>query len=68
MDNNFKLTTNSSPVIQCIWKERKLKPSKTMNYSLFVDILHLRQPCEPGKQCDLKHGYREVRFFEVSKT
>ncbi|XP_073239748.1 major vault protein-like [Porites lutea] len=24
----------------------------------------VKQPCEPGKQCDLKHGYREVRFFE----
>lgn len=24
----------------------------------------VKQSCEPGKQCDLKHGYREVRFFE----
>ncbi|KAJ7385524.1 hypothetical protein OS493_015096 [Desmophyllum pertusum] len=24
----------------------------------------VKQPCEPGKQCDLNHGYREMRFFK----
>jgi len=24
----------------------------------------VKQPCEPGKQCDLNHGYREIRFFK----
>lgn len=24
----------------------------------------VKQPCEPGKQCDLKHGSREMRFFK----
>lgn len=26
-----------------------------------------RQPCEPGKQCHLNHGHREMRFFKVNK-
>lgn len=24
----------------------------------------VKQPCEPGKPCDLKHGFREMRFFK----
>lgn len=24
----------------------------------------VKQPCEPGKQCDLNHGHREMRFFK----
>ena len=31
-------------------------------------IPHFRQPCEPGKQCDLNHGYREMRFFKVGQN